>query len=219
MQIEVNGVTLWYRKAGSGDPLILVHGNGESHEIFNEAVEVLRHHFTVYAVDSRGHGKSTPVKEFHYQDMADDLKEFITKLGLKNVTFYGFSDGGILGLLLASQTDLCRQYIVSGANSRTDGVSPKLVRMLKLMYFVKRDPLLKLMVNEPNIPDSELQKIRTDFVLLAGSGDLITEAHTRHLHETIPGSRMEILDGEDHGSYIVHSTKIADLILKYTGRT
>ena len=53
MFIHVNGVRLFYEKQGTGKPLILLHGNEENHRIFDEAIELLKKHYTVYAVDSR----------------------------------------------------------------------------------------------------------------------------------------------------------------------
>ena len=91
MKISVNGVELNYEVIGSGDPLIMVHGNSEDHTIFTEAAEVLKDHYTCYLVDTRSHGKSGKVKPLHYKDMAQDYVEFIKALDLKNVTFFGFS--------------------------------------------------------------------------------------------------------------------------------
>ncbi|WP_331666852.1 alpha/beta fold hydrolase, partial [Lacrimispora sp.] len=59
MYIEVNGVTLYYEVSGNGPAILLVHGNGEDHSIFNETAELLRENHTVYALDSRDHGKSS----------------------------------------------------------------------------------------------------------------------------------------------------------------
>ena len=39
MFIHVNGVRLFYEKQGTGEPLILLHGNEEDHRIFDEAIE------------------------------------------------------------------------------------------------------------------------------------------------------------------------------------
>ena len=55
MFIGVNGIQLFYTKTGQGRPLIMVHGNSEDHTIFDEAIGVLKEHFTCYAIDSRGH--------------------------------------------------------------------------------------------------------------------------------------------------------------------
>ena len=87
MKISVNGVELNYEVIGSGDPLIMVHGNSEDHTIFTEAAEVLKNHYTCYLVDTRSHGKSGKVKPLHYKDMAQDYVEFIKALELQNVTF------------------------------------------------------------------------------------------------------------------------------------
>ena len=46
MYIDINNVKLYYDVVGTGSPLILIHGNGESHEIFDEAVKLLSEHFT-----------------------------------------------------------------------------------------------------------------------------------------------------------------------------
>ena len=73
MWINVNGIRMYYEVHGSGRPLIMVHGNSEEHGIFYDSRVLLSKHFTVYTVDSRGHGHSTRVEEFHYADMADDM--------------------------------------------------------------------------------------------------------------------------------------------------
>ena len=99
----------------------MVHGNSEDHTIFDEAIGVLKEHFTCYAIDSRGHGKSSPCRELHYKDMAADMIAFMTELDLTDVAFYGFSDGGIVGLLAAMDSARITNLIVSGANISTKG--------------------------------------------------------------------------------------------------
>ena len=117
MIAEVNGIRLFYEKTGQGRPLVMVHGNGEDHTIFDEAVRELRQDYTCYCLDSRCHGKSTDTAELHYRDMATDVILFIRALGLKDVIFYGFSDGGIIGLMAASR---CEQILVSGKERQED---------------------------------------------------------------------------------------------------
>ena len=119
-------VTLYYEKTGQGRPVILLHGNGETHEIFDKLVPELSKDYTVYAIDSRGHGKSTKVKTLDYDIMAEDIAEFIRILKLEKPMLYGFSDGGILGLILAYRyPDLLSKLIISGANLHPDGLKIK----------------------------------------------------------------------------------------------
>ena len=212
MLIGVNGIQLFYTKTGQGRPLIMVHGNGEDHTIFNEAIEVLKDHFTCYAVDSRGHGQSSPMRELHYRDMAQDMIAFMTELDLTDVVFYGFSDGGIVALLAAMESARITNLIVSGANISTTGTKLGFRIYLMGASLFKKDPMIELMKNEPDISKQQLSVIQAKTLVTAGSKDLIREKETREIAEAIPNARLMILDGESHGSYIVHSTKIADIL-------
>lgn len=203
---------LAYSVEGYGAPLIFLHGNNESKEIFDATVKVLKEHFTCICIDTRGHGNSSPVKEYHYQDMANDVDAFIRSYHLKNVTLCGFSDGGIVGLLLANMNDQIEKLIVCGANTRPRGVKTKVWIMLNLEYFFKRDPKDYLMLKEPNIPLTDLNKIRQKTLVMAGEHDLILLEETKMIAENIPGSELYIVPGESHGSYIVHNEKLGHLI-------
>ena len=215
MFAEVNGIRLYYEVTGSGRPLVMVHGNGEDHTIFAEAAELLQEHFTCYLVDSRGHGASTPADILHYEEMADDMTAFLEALDLRDVVFYGFSDGGIVGLLAASRCPRITTLITSGANLTPQGVIRPLRALFRVMYFLKKDPKTALMMTEPQIGDDVLKKITARTLVLAGSHDLVTEKETKHIAQTIPGARLVILPGEGHGSYIVHRTKIAKIIRSF----
>ena len=70
-----------------------------------------------------------------------------------------------------------------------------------------------MMLDEPHISDEELSRINCETTVIAGEKDLIRKEHTEHIANAIKGSRMMILPGEGHGSYIVKTTKIADIIL------
>ena len=69
MILKINNIDLFYEKFGSGTPIILVHGNGENYNIFDKIIPLLSELFTVYAIDLRGHGKSSIINEYNYQDM------------------------------------------------------------------------------------------------------------------------------------------------------
>ena len=218
MTIHVNGIDLFYEKTGSGRPLVMVHGNGEDHTIFDEAVAVLRDRFTCFCVDSRGHGQSSPVSGLHYRDMAEDVCALLEALDLSDVIFYGFSDGGIVGLLAAAGNERITTLIVSGANLNPGGVKLRLRLLFRVLYLLKRDPKIRLMIREPDIREEDLRQITAKTLVLAGSGDLVTEKQTRQIVAGIPGAELRILEGEDHGSYIVHSPKIGEIIRAFCGK-
>ena len=192
--------------------------NSEDHTIFTEAAEVLKEHYTCYLVDTRSHGKSSKVKQLHYLDMAQDYMEFIRALDLKNVTFFGFSDGGILGLLIGMEGNLIDTLIVSGANTYPGAVEDRMAKIMKIIHFVTRSDKFRLMLTEPDIRAEDLQKNQCKTFVLAGSRDAVKRENTDFIAANIPNATQMILEGETHTSHIVHNTKIADIILELTGK-
>lgn len=219
MNFQTTGANLYYEQYGSGEPLIMLHGNGEDHKIFDKAIAVLQKYFTIYAIDTRGHGQSSPVTEFHYEDMAQDIYEFITGMNLEKPTVYGFSDGGITALLLAiNHPDLLTRIIISGVNVSPYGIEYRWRTLFKLIYLVTKKPAFKLMLEEPNIPDHKLASIKIPVFMTAGSKDMIKLTHVQRIANTIPQCEANIYFGEKHGGYIVHSDRIAKYILLVCGK-
>ena len=72
-----------------------------------------------------------------------------------------------------------------------------------------------MMLDEPNIPVENLKKITIPVHVLAGEKDVIKLDHTKLIADNIENSTLEIIKNENHGSYIVHSNKLYDIIEKY----
>ena len=214
-ELSVNGITLCYEVRGHGDPLILLHGNGEDHRIFR--TELLEPHFSCYLIDSRGHGRSTRLHELHYREMAADILEFIRRLDLHDVTLAGFSDGGIIGLIAASQTDRIRTLIACGANASPDGLILPFRMINHVIYALTRSPLFRLMIEEPDIRDEELQQITARTLITAGQHDVIRQEETDHIASCIKGAREIIVRHATHTSYVVRSNRLAEMILHFAG--
>ena len=216
MFVKVNGINLFYEKTGQGKPILLLHGNGESHKIFDVLTKQLSDKYTVYAIDSRGHGQSSMAKELDYEIMAEDIAAFIKELSINQATLYGFSDGGILGLILAFRyPDILSKLIISGANLNPSGPKSSYLTLFKIIYIITRSRNYKLMLTQPDIKDEQLQEINIPTFVLAGSKDIIKEEHTRHIAEQIAGSTLRILTGENHMSYVIHSKKLYEIIAPF----
>jgi pimeloyl-ACP methyl ester carboxylesterase len=214
--IEVNGIRLFYKVSGSGPAILLVHGNGEDHSIFNETAELLRKDYTVYALDSRDHGKSSRVKTLGYEDMADDMAEFVRMLKLEKPCYCGFSDGGIIGILAAVRhPGLFSKLVLCGANAYPQGLKWYWLKFFTMIEALNHDPKILMMLKEPQIAVKELESISDPVLLLAGERDMVRESHTRYLASKIKNSSLQILPGEGHGSYIVHSRKLYYFIKKF----
>jgi hypothetical protein len=77
------------------------------------------------------------------------------------------------------------------------------------------EPLVIMLQTEPNMTVEDMAGIGCPSLIMSGEKDLIRAEHTRLIGENIPGGRVKILPGEDHGSYICNSPKLAPLLLEF----
>jgi pimeloyl-ACP methyl ester carboxylesterase len=117
---KIKDVTLYYEVYGSGQPLILLHGNQLSIVSFSLVIPELSKHFKVIAVDSRAHGKSTDSgKEIYYSLLAADISCLLKELDISDAYVLGWSDGAIVGLELAHQyPDQIAKFVAMNPNFR-----------------------------------------------------------------------------------------------------
>ncbi len=215
MYITIKGKQLYWEKAGKGKPLIMIHGNGGDHRGFRKSISILKQKFTVYTLDLPGHGKSEGIKAYSYRDLASYIEEFIKKIGIKCPIFYGFSDGGIMGLLLASKKpQLFSKLIVSGVNVKPDGLKALTRLRMRIMYGITKSKRIKMMLDEPNISKDELSRISIPVFLTRGEHDIVSKDHTEEIAKNIPKSRLTVFSNHFHGSYVVFSKAIGKYILK-----
>lgn len=191
---------LAYEEAGSGIPLILLHGNGEDRSYFRHQIKDLQDIRHVYALDTRGHGQSPRgTAPFTLNRFVRDLEEFMDQNGIKQAELLGFSDGANIALLFAlKHPDRVTKLILAGGNLFPDGMDPKDLEEIQEEYKTAtgfQKELLSLMVNEPHIQPEELKKLIMPVLVTAGSEDVILEEHTRLMAEAMPDSRLVILPG------------------------
>ena len=214
--VEVNGVSLFYAAEGAGKPVILLHGNGGSHnDLETTHRELAQAGYMVYALDSRGQGANKPLPEYHYKDMAADVYEFIKLKGLEKPAVFGFSDGGNIALQLeVMYPGTLGAIATSGANIFVGG---SLVPEFENGFLAQPDPapLVKMMQEEPTMTVEEMQGIAAPALIMSGEHDLILPAHTQLIGDNIPAGRAVIIPGEDHGSYVCNSPKLAPLLLEF----
>ncbi len=203
MYIQLDGQIISYEKSGEGRPIILLHGNGEDHHIFDPLLPQLSASNTVYAMDTRGHGESATPKEYHYADMAKDVINFINALEIEKPVLIGFSDGAIIATLVAiSQSSLLEGIILCGGNLSPKGVTGKCMRQIKKDYKKTKNPLAKLMMDEPNISVKDLARINIPTLVCVGSKDIIKFKETKSIAYGITQAKLHVFRGEDHGSYL-----------------
>jgi esterase len=92
---------LEFRKAGTGSPLIILHGlYGSGNNWFSIATELSRY-FTVYLPDQRNHGISPHSDELNYEVMTSDLEDFFSEQKIDKASIVGHSMGGKVAMNFA----------------------------------------------------------------------------------------------------------------------
>ncbi len=206
----MSDIHLHYTRQGSGPPLLLLHGNGEDGGYFVHQTEYFSRHYTVYALDTRGHGQSPRgAGPFTMARFAQDLLDFMDEQKLERAHLLGFSDGGNIALTFALlHPERVDRLVLNGANLDPGGVKPVIQIPIVLGYrlaalFAGRSPearlhaeILGLMVNEPRIPPEALKELRLPVLVIAGTRDMIREAHTRMIAGALPDSRLVLIPGD-----------------------
>lgn len=218
--IEVNGQKLLYAMRGPeyGKPVVLLHGNGGSHKsLRTQAKQLAKAGYRVYSPDSRGQGANPPLDEYHYADMAEDTWAFINALGLRKPAVYGWSDGGILVLMLEmAHPGTCGLGAISGANLYPD--CGEGFEEFKEWILKEGTPLALMMLDEPNINPKDLQVIPCPVLVTVGDKDLISIEHTRLISDNIPGSELVIVKNATHSSFIKKNPRMGKLLLGFLSR-
>lgn len=216
MKINVNNITLNYLVKGNGNPLILLHGNGEDLKIFDKLVSKLEKQFTVYAIDSRNHGGSTRTEDFTYETMAEDIHQFIEKLELKHVSVIGFSDGAIISLLLTLKyPQTFDRMVLLGVNLKPTNFKLNIYNSIAEEYEKTQDPLFKMMLEQPNIELDDLKEINTPTLVIGAEDDLYYEDSFQKIVNTMPNAVLKIIKGHDHGSYVVNNDVLYPYVAEF----
>jgi pimeloyl-ACP methyl ester carboxylesterase len=202
---------------GKGRPLLVIHGNGGSIASMAQQIPYFSKSYQVIAADSRSQGNSPdPQDSLSYEMMADDFNALLDSLHVDSACVIGWSDGGIIGLLLAIRhPGKVKKLAVTGANIRPDSSAVSAADIQSLKDQVadlrkqKQDPrvknvikLTRLMINEPNISRNSLQQIRCPVLVIGGDHDIIKTEHTLEIYRSIPGARLWILPGSGHDTCI-----------------
>lgn len=194
---------------GAGQPLILLHGNGENCGYFVHQIEEFSCAYHVFAPDTRGHGQtgrgSAP---FTIRQFADDLRALMDSRRIDTAHILGFSDGANIAMIFAMQhPGRVDKLILNGGNLHPGGIRRAVQLPIEIGYraarlMAGRSPqalakaeMLGLMVNDPYIPVQALARIQAPTLVIAGTRDMVKEQHTRLIADSIPHAALCLIPG------------------------
>jgi pimeloyl-ACP methyl ester carboxylesterase len=114
---------LHVREGGTGAPVLLVHGVGLSHAIWNHLFPALSAQFRVLAPDLRGHGRTSGPAGSHYtlRELEGDLLKLLDDKGIDAAYVVGLSGGALLALRLTlDHPERVRGLVMISGSAYTD---------------------------------------------------------------------------------------------------
>ena len=225
---SIHGHTIYYAVRGIGPTLVFLHGGGDSGEhSFVRQLDVFSEHHHIVAPDQVGQGRTPEVPgPLTYTAMMDDTAALFKLLNLQHVDIVGFSDGGILALMLAVRhPELVRRLVISGVNITPEGLRPEDLEELRATQIPKpqtiNEKLAHLWLTSPT--DSELNvpllaKITQPVLIISGDRDAITLEHTLTIFHALPDAELCVLPGTDHATFSRRSEWLNPIINAFLDR-
>jgi pimeloyl-ACP methyl ester carboxylesterase len=226
---NINGHKIYYAVRGSGPTLVFLHGGGDSGEhSFARQLDVFSEHHQIVAPDQVGQGRTPEVPgELSYTSMMEDTASLLRMLKLRHVDVVGFSDGGILALMLAVRhPELVHRLVISGVNIAPEGLRPEDLEELRATQTAKPktidEKLARLWFTSPTEAELNLgllAKISEPVLLISGDRDAITLEHTLKIFHALPDAQLCVLPGTDHATFSGRSEWINPIINVFLNRT
>ncbi|HEX6482912.1 MAG TPA: alpha/beta hydrolase [Ktedonobacteraceae bacterium] len=219
------------QKSYPREAVLLLHGFAGTPETdFEAQLPYLRRHYVVIAPHLRGYGRSSQRSSYtlsYYRDDVADMIALLDVLEIDRVRVLGFSDGAIVGLLLAAlHPERVKMLAVLGAQPTINAQDAAGIRhwlleeplaekwqtqMVELhgepywrslpgMYVEVQEALVA--AGGMLITDEELASIRCPALIMHGKRDRIVPVDYAHvIAEHIPGSHLLLFDA-GHAAHI-----------------
>jgi len=235
--VDIGGQPTWVEDRGSGaETILLLHGGlSNSDLLFDTLGAGLGERYRLVAFDRRGHGRTADTDApFHYDDMAAETVAVVDKVVGGPAHVVGWSDGGIIALLLGiDHRELVGRLVPIGANYHYDGLGPvgldpdsPVVAMIAQAYAerspdgadhfpVVLDKSLTMFTTEPTLTPADLARITAPTLVLVGDDEAIRLDHTCSLYEALPAGQLAVVPAATHAVPIEKPADVVRLILDF----
>lgn len=212
--VDVNGMKMYYEVSGDGDPLVVLHGAHMDILSMGKIIPMLAKSHKVYALEFQGHGHTEDIdRPITYENLADDVADFMDAVELKKADVFGYSMGAQVGLQLAiSQPQKVKKLIFASGAYDLEGWQPAYSEFIPQMtpemflampFFAEKHKqsanpdayvaFLKKMIaleHEPMEWEADVNALKTLVLIIAGDADVATLEHTIAMFRLLGGGEM-----------------------------
>ena len=206
-----DGAKIFVKIMGSGEPLLLLHGNGDDFSFFEKQIIVFKKDFKVIAMDTRGHGKSDKNYSLNLEKLSNDVLDILGYLKIENANILGFSDGANLALTFAkNHPKKVKRLILNSPNKDFSQIKfiPRIasyifyynLKILSKIFTGLRNyfSVYKLIFDKIKIVDSDYKKFDFPVLIIAGERDLIYIENFSKIAKKIKKSKLYIIKNHGH---------------------
>ena len=225
MKLKTDKGLIYYEKAGTGEPLLFIHGNNESPGIFKDLYAIFEQYFEVFRMDTRGHGQSDlMVEELTFQRVAQDVICLLDENKVEKIHIIGYSDGGNIGLYLAAHyPERVQSLVTLGANYEPDGLIASTLEELSLerqeIMLIpdeqerhRRLCVHDLMGKQLKLTKQDLRNIQAPTLVMAGEYDVIKRSQTEDIAKLIGDADLLFVPDGGHDFFIDKPTYLIDAV-------
>ena len=146
--IKVDGATIYTRSGGTGPAVLMLHGFGDTGDMWAPVAAELYQHRTVVVPDLRGMGLSShPENGYEKKAQARDIARILDKLKIEAADLVTHDIGNMVGYALAAQfTERVKRWIVIDAPLPGIGPWDDIIRSPALWHFNFRGPDIERLV-------------------------------------------------------------------------
>jgi pimeloyl-ACP methyl ester carboxylesterase len=201
---DSDGVRIYYRVDGEGDPVLLIHGfsanlavNWRTPGIVND----LARDYQVISIDNRGHGQSDKpenVEAYGYK-MVGDAVGLLDHLGIDSAHIVGYSMGGMIGLKMAVEYPQRVRSLVMGGMGWTrlgDDVRERYENSPERLS----TPLTACYRRfwEFGVSREELENLKASTSLVVGAEDRLLQSSVEPLRQVRPDFPLIVIPEANH---------------------
>ena len=241
--IAVNGRQMYLEQYGRGRALVLLHGGLSTIQAsFEKQIGIFSKNHHVIAIEQTGHGH-TPDADipFSYVQMARDTGGVLRSLNVKDADIIGWSDGGILALLIATHhPELVHRLVISGVNTELIGMSPEEMQAIRdstaeelaqgtplSEHYGKVSPdgpahwpvvvkkVWDLWLTPVAVKKEDLARIQAPVLVVCGDSDIIPLEHTIKIFKSLPHAKLLVLPGTGHDTFSESADTLNPIILAF----